>query len=75
MKQFGAEPYDLPSELSIESFLSWIEGEFSSLQKIFTIAWDNFAMVCCEGFGRFLEAEVENLADRLAGPGFNFSNF
>lgn len=48
-------------ELSIENFLSWIEGEFSSPEEIFTIAGDNFAMVCCEGFGSFLNPKREIL--------------
>lgn len=75
LKQFGVVPYDLPSELSTENFLSWIEGEFSGLEEIFTIAGDNFSMVYCEGFRRFLEAEEENLTDQLAGSGFSLSNF
>lgn len=75
LKQFGAEPYALSEILSIENFVTWVEGEFSSLGEIFTIAVDNFAMVCCDGFVRFLETEEEALTGCHAGPGFSFSNF
>lgn len=44
-KQFGPEPYELLSELIVDNILSWIEEEFSSLEEVFTIARDNFAMV------------------------------
>lgn len=38
LKQFGAKPYALPQDLTGENFLTWVEGEFSSLEEVFTIA-------------------------------------
>lgn len=55
---FGAEPYDLPSALNAEIFLSWLLDEFGSLSEVISAAQDNCAMICCDGFAKLIEYEA-----------------
>lgn len=69
---FGATPYDLPRRLDIQSFIGWLEEEFESLGDVMKTANDNCAMICSDGFAKFLEHENHLLFDRMVGKKFKF---